>query len=68
MTDDHPAPGRHDPPRKCDLVVRPPNDNANMRYLVMPMRPAETGGWSRDRLAELVTRDSMIGVSVARTP
>jgi len=39
-----------------------------MRYLVMPMRPAGTDGWSEEQLAKLVTRDAMIGVTVPRVP
>jgi nitrile hydratase len=35
-----------------------------MRYLVLPLRPAGTEDWSEEKLASLVTRDSMIGVSV----
>jgi nitrile hydratase len=35
-----------------------------VRYLVLPMRPAGTEGWSAERLAEIVTRDSMIGTGV----
>jgi nitrile hydratase len=35
-----------------------------MRYMVLPMRPAGTDGWSEDRLATLVDRDSMIGVAL----
>jgi len=37
-----------------------------MRYLVLPMRPAGTGGWDEERLASLVTRDTMIGVAVPK--
>jgi nitrile hydratase alpha subunit len=51
-----------------DVRIRVHDSTANMRYLVMPMRPAGTEGWPEHRLAELVTRDSMIGVSAARTP
>ncbi len=51
-----------------DVRIRVHDSTANMRYLVMPMRPAGTEGWPEHRLAELVTRDSMIGVSTARTP
>jgi nitrile hydratase alpha subunit len=51
-----------------DVRIRVHDSTANMRYLVMPMRPAGTEGWSERRLAELVTRDSMIGVSAARRP
>jgi nitrile hydratase len=51
-----------------DVLVRVHDSNANMRYLVMPMRPDGTGGWPEHWLAELVTRDSMIGVTAARSP
>jgi nitrile hydratase len=51
-----------------DVRIRVHDSNANMRYLVMPMRPADTDGWTQEQLAALVTRDSMIGVSRARTP
>jgi nitrile hydratase len=50
------------------VTVRVHDSTADMRYLVLPMRPAGTEGWSEDRLAGLVTRDSMIGVSVPRLP
>jgi nitrile hydratase len=39
-----------------------------MRYLVLPKRPPGTDGWSEDKLAVLVTRDSMIGVAFATNP
>jgi nitrile hydratase subunit alpha len=39
-----------------------------MRYLVLPMRPPGTEGWSEDALAHLVTRDCMVGVTVPRVP
>ena len=51
-----------------DVTVRVHDSNADMRYLVVPMRPAGTEGWSEERLAELVSRDAMIGVAVARDP
>jgi len=51
-----------------DVSVRIHDSNADMRYLVMPMRPAGTDGWSEDQLAKLVTRDTMIGVTVPRVP
>jgi nitrile hydratase len=44
------------------------DSTAEVRYLVVPMRPAGTEGWSEDRLADLVTRDSMIGTGLARPP
>jgi nitrile hydratase len=37
-----------------------------MRYMVLPLRPRGTDGWDEARLAQLVTRDSLIGV--ARLP
>ena len=44
------------------------DSTAEVRYLVIPLRPAGTEGWSAERLAELVTRDAMIGTGVPRTP
>jgi nitrile hydratase subunit alpha len=51
-----------------DVVVRVHDSTADMRYLVLPKRPPGTDGWSEDKLAALVTRDSMIGVSFAAAP
>ena len=51
-----------------DIQVRVHDSTADMRYLVLPMRPEGTGGWSEERLAALVTRDSMIGVSAPKSP
>jgi nitrile hydratase len=45
-----------------DVEVRVHDSTADIRYIVMPLRPARTDGWSEDDLAKLVTRDSMIGV------
>ena len=44
------------------------DSTAEVRYLVIPVRPAGTEGWSESQLAELVTRDSMVGTGVARNP
>ena len=44
------------------------DSTAEMRYLVIPMRPSGTKGWSEEKLAELVTRDSMIGTGLAISP
>lgn len=41
------------------------DSTAEVRYLVIPMRPAGTEGWTEAQLAELVTRDSMIGTGLA---
>jgi nitrile hydratase len=46
--------------------VRVHDSTADMRYLVLPMRPAGTDGWSEERLASIVTRDCMIGVAVPK--
>jgi len=51
-----------------DVEVRVHDANAELRYLVMPMRPAGTDGFTEEELANLVTRDSMIGVAVADKP
>ncbi|HYZ36090.1 MAG TPA: nitrile hydratase subunit alpha [Pseudonocardiaceae bacterium] len=40
------------------------DSTAEIRYLVVPMRPPGTDGWPEDKLAELVTRDSMIGTGL----
>lgn len=48
------------------VSVRVHDSNADMRYLVLPMRPGGTDGWSAEDLAGLVTRDCMVGVTVPR--
>jgi nitrile hydratase len=48
------------------VAIRVHDSTADMRYLVLPMRPSETEGWSEERLASLVTRDCMIGVAVPK--
>ena len=50
------------------VEVRVWDSNAEIRYLVLPMRPDGTDGWSEERLADLVTRDSMIGTGLPRAP
>ena len=49
-----------------NVAVRVHDSTADMRYLVLPQRPAGTEGWSEERLASLVSRDAMIGVSQPR--
>jgi len=44
--------------------IRVWDSTAEIRYLVLPMRPEGTEGWSEEALAELVTRDSMIGTGL----
>jgi len=48
--------------------IRVWDSTAEIRYLVVPERPQGTEGWSEERLADLVTRDSMIGAGLARSP
>lgn len=48
--------------------IRVWDSTAEIRYLVIPDRPAGTEGWSEERLADLVTRDAMIGTGLARQP
>jgi hypothetical protein len=48
--------------------IRVVDSTADMRYMVIPLRPQGTDGWDEERLAALVTRDSMIGVSQALAP
>lgn len=48
--------------------IRVWDSTAETRFIVVPMRPAATEGWSAERLADLVTRDSMIGTGLAKAP
>jgi nitrile hydratase len=50
-----------------DVEVRVHDSTADMRYLVLPMRPARTESLSEAALADLVTRDCMIGTAIPRT-
>ena len=51
-----------------DAEVRVWDSTSEMRYIVIPMRPAGTEGWSEERLAKLVTRDCMIGTGMPKNP
>ena len=51
-----------------DVEVRVWDSTAEMRYLVLPMRPDGTDGWDALRLEDLVSRNSMIGVEPAKAP
>ena len=44
-----------------DVVVRVHDSTAELRYMVLPQRPAGTGDWPEEKLKSLVTRDSLIG-------
>jgi nitrile hydratase len=52
----------------AEVAVHVHDSTADLRYLVLPMRPAGTEGMSEEELASLVTRDSMIGVVVPQSP
>jgi nitrile hydratase subunit alpha len=49
-------------------AIRVWDSTAELRYLVLPMRPDGTDGWTEPQLARLVTRDSMIGTGLALDP
>jgi nitrile hydratase subunit alpha len=51
-----------------DMKVRIWDSTAETRFLVLPMRPEGTEGWSEEQLAELVTRDSMVGTGLPKSP
>src|SRR6266545_1125983 len=51
-----------------DTEIRVWDSTAETRFIVIPMRPAGTEGWSEEKLAALVTRDSMIGTGLAKRP
>ena len=52
----------------ADTRIRVWDSTAETRFLVLPMRPAGTEGWSEERLATLVTRNSMIGTGLPLSP
>jgi nitrile hydratase len=49
-----------------NVTVRVHDSNADMRYVVIPMRPAGTEAWSESELAEILTRDTLVGVTLPR--
>lgn len=51
-----------------DKKIRVWDSTAELRYLVIPERPAGTDGWSEEQLADLVSRDAMIGTGLAAAP
>jgi nitrile hydratase subunit alpha len=55
-----------EPPEGVEVFVH--DSTADVRYMVLPMRPEGTEGLSEEELATLVTRDSLVGVSVPRHP
>ena len=51
-----------------DVTIRVFDSSSEVRYMVLPMRPAGTEGFSEEELAALVTRDAMVGVAEASAP
>ena len=51
-----------------DVEVRVWDSTAELRYLVIPERPPGTDGMTEEQLAQLVTRDSMVGVEILKAP
>ncbi|MBC8115720.1 MAG: nitrile hydratase subunit alpha [Candidatus Saccharimonas sp.] len=50
-----------------EVEIRVSDSTSQLRYLVLPLRPAGTEGWTEEELAALVTRDAMIGVCTIET-
>ena len=50
----------------ADVEVRVQDSNQKHRFMVMPLRPAGTEGWTEDQLTEIITRDSLIGVALPK--
>ena len=49
-----------------NVTVRVHDSNADMRYVVVPMRPKGTEGWDEEQLASILTRDTLVGVALPR--
>ena len=49
-----------------DVEIRVVDSTADYRWMVLPMRPAGTEGWSVEKLASIITRDALVGVAVPR--
>ncbi len=49
-----------------DMEIRVVDSTADYRWMVLPMRPTGTEGWSVEKLASIITRDALVGVAVPR--
>ena len=47
-----------------NVVIRTHDSNADMRYIVIPMRPGGTDNWSQEQLEVIISRDSLVGITV----
>jgi nitrile hydratase len=50
------------------IAIRVHDSTADLRYMVLPVQPAGTEGWSAERLAAIITRDSLVGVIIPTVP
>jgi nitrile hydratase len=50
-----------------EVSIRVHDSNADMRYVVLPMRPAATEHWTEEELARILTRDTLVGVALPKT-
>ena len=50
----------------ADVEVRVEDSNQKSRFIVLPVRPEGTDGWTEDQLTEIVTRDCLIGVALPK--
>jgi nitrile hydratase len=49
-----------------NVEIRVVDSTADYRWMVLPMRPKGTEGWSVEKLASIITRDALVGVAVPR--
>jgi len=49
-----------------EVAIRVWETSAETRYMVIPCRPAGTDDWSEEKLAELVTREALVGIALAK--
>ena len=49
-----------------DMEIRVVDSTADYRWMVLPMRPTGTEGWSVEKLASIITRDALVGVALPR--
>ena len=50
-----------------NVTIRTHDSNADMRYIVIPMRPENTTGWTEEKLEKIISRDSLVGVTIPST-
>ena len=50
-----------------NVTIRTHDSNADMRYIVIPMRPENTTGWTEEKLEKIISRDTLVGVTIPST-